>query len=202
MGDGESKEQGRRSAERRSVEGGVSASPLDDSPASESGQPTYLVIGRIAAPRGVKGELRVKIETEDPERFEFLRVVYLGTKFTRFQVGRARLHGGQALLQLVGLQDRNAAERWRGAYVHVHIKDALPLAKDEYYHYQIKGLVAVTVEGEMLGRVIEVLPTGANDVYLIDGEKGELLLPAIKDVIIKIDADAGIMLVRVPDGLR
>jgi 16S rRNA processing protein RimM len=163
---------------------------------------THLVIGQIVAPRGLRGELKVRAETEDPERFLRLREVFIGEQFTRFEVRSARLAKNQVLLQLSGIEDRDAAERWRGAYVWVPIEDALPLAEGEYYYHQIEGLAVVTVDGEALGRVARILTTGANDVYVVSGDKGELLLPAISDVIARVDLGAGTLVVRVPEGLR
>lgn len=168
----------------------------------ESRRITHLVIGQIVAPRGLRGELKVRAETEDCERFLCLREVYLGDQLARFEVKRARLLRNQVLLQLSGIEDRDGAERWRGAYVRVPIKDALPLAEGEYYHHQIEGLVVITVEGETLGRVTRILTTGANDVYVVSGDNGELLLPAIRDVVARVDLDAGTLIVRVPEGLR
>jgi len=168
-------------------------------PAASQGM--YLVIGRVVAPRGVRGELKIAIETDDPERFHLLDEVYLGEGLVQIKVKRARLHGRQAWLQLEGIEDRATAEQWRDAYVYVPIEQALPLAEGEFFYYQIEGLTAITVEGKELGRVIEVLPTGANDVYLVQGDDGEILLPALKEVIVRIDLDAGVMVVRVPEGL-
>jgi len=165
------------------------------------GEVTHLVIGRVVAPRGIRGELKVVVETDDPERFHLLREVYLGDGLVRFQVRRVRLRGGQAWLQLAGIDTRTAAEQWRDTYLYVPLEQALPLAEGEYYYYQIEGLTAITEEGQVLGRVAEVLPTGANDVYVVRGEEGEVLLPALKDVIVRIDLEAGTMVVRAPDGL-
>ena len=162
---------------------------------------THLVIGRAVAPRGLHGELKIAIETDDPERFRRLREVYLGDGLVRFEVKRARLHRGQALLQLGGIEDRTAAERLRHRGHALPLEDALPLADGEYYYHQVEGLTVVTLEGKVLGRVTEVLPTGANDVYVVQGGEGEILLPALRDVIIRIDLDAGTMVVRPPDGL-
>jgi len=168
---------------------------------SITGRVTHLVVGRVVAPRGLHGELKVSIETDDPERFGLLREVYLGDGLVRFEVKRVRLHLGQALLELGGIESRAAAESWRNAYVYVPLEEALPLAEGEYYYHQIEGLTVVTVGGEVLGQVTEVLPTGANEVYVVQGGEGEILLPALKDVIIRIDLDAGTMVVRLPNGL-
>lgn len=187
---------------RRSVEDVASSSFQSGRGHSQvKGQFTHLVIGRVVAPRGLRGELKIAIETDDPERFGLLGEVYLGDGLVRFEVKRARLHGGQALLQLGGIESRTAAEQWRNAYVYVPLEEALPLSEGEYYYHQIEGLTVITVGGEVLGRVTEVLPTGANEVYVVQGDEGEILLPALKDVIIRIDLDAGTMVVRLPNGL-
>ena len=161
----------------------------------------YLVIGRIVAPRGIRGELKVEIESQYPERFYDLTEVYLGPELVRFAVRRARLFKGQALLQLEGIEDRTTAETWRWAYVYVHIDDAIPLEEGEYFYHEIEGLTVFDERGQTLGIVEEVLATGANEVYVVRGPGGELLLPAIRDVILAIDLEAGTMVVRVPEGL-
>ncbi len=164
--------------------------------------PSFLVIGQVVGARGVRGEMKVRVETEAPERFLSLRVVHLGGHRAQFAVERARLFQGQALLQLAGIATREAVEGWVGALVQVPIAQALPLESEQYYYHQIEGLRVVTVDGEELGHVKEVLPTGANDVYVVASDREEILLPAIKDVIVRIDLEQGLMVVRLLDGLR
>jgi 16S rRNA processing protein RimM len=163
----------------------------------------FLVVGRIVAPRGVRGELKIEILTEDPQRFYALETVYLGEQQTPFAVRHISLHPpkNQAFLQLEGIHDRESADAWRDTHVYVAMEDALPLEEGQYYFHQIEGLSVVTSDGEPLGRIQEILATGANDVYVIDGPQGELLLPAIRDVVQKIDLDKGVVVVRVPEGL-
>ena len=132
----------------------------------------YLVIGQIVAPRGVRGELKVRIESDDAERFLDLERVYLGDERRLFRVESARLFKGFALLQLAGVDDREHAEALRRQYVYVHLADALPLTEDEYYHHEIEGLRVVSESGEELGYVDEVLVTGANEVYIVKGPQG------------------------------
>jgi 16S rRNA processing protein RimM len=162
----------------------------------------FLAIGRIIAPRGVRGELKVAIETDTPERFLRTSRVFLGESREVYTVRAARLHRGNALLRLSGIETRNDAEPWRDAYVYVAIEDAIPLGEDEYYHHQIEGLRVRTTEGEDLGRVSEVLQTGANDVWVVRGRGGEVLIPALKDVVLGVDLDAGTITVALPKGLR
>lgn len=162
---------------------------------------THLQIGEIVAPRGVHGEVKVNIDTDDPERFYALDKVYLGDTLTPFEVERARLFKGQALLQLKGIENRSQAEQLRNTPVYVSIEDALPLAKDQYYYHQIEGLPIFTTKGERLGYVAEIIRTGSNDVYVVRGGAKEILLPVIRGVIQKIDIQEGKIIVELPAGL-
>lgn len=181
---------------KRRNPGGVASSS-----SAGGAEPTHLVIGKIVAPFGIRGEVKVRIESDDPERFALLETVYLGKALRPYTIESSRIHQGSALLHFRGVDDRTAAEALRDQFVYVTMEEALPLGEGEYYVYQIEGLAAVTAEGERLGTVREVLQTGANDVYVIDGPKGEILLPVIPDVILGVDLDAGTITVRIPDGL-
>ena len=167
----------------------------------DGSEPRYLVVGRIVAPWGVRGEVKVALETDFPERFKRLKRVYLGEKVTPFVLEGSRLHKGNALLKLGGCDDRDAAEKLRGQLVHIPIEEAMPLGEDEYYVYQIVDLDVWTAEGEYLGRISEVLFTGANDVYVVQGEKGEILIPAVEDVVLEVDLDGGRLTVELMEGL-
>lgn len=174
----------------------------DDAGSGGRPQVRFLAIGRVIAPRGVRGELKVAVETDTPERFLRTSRVFMGEDRRVYTVRAARLHQGNALLRLAGVETRNDAEVWRNAYVYVALEDAVPLEEGEYYHHQIQGLRVRTTAGEDLGRVLEVLQTGANDVWVVRGRGGEVLIPALKDVIVSIDLEAGTVTVALPEGLR
>ena len=161
-----------------------------------------LVVGRIVAPRGVAGELKVELGDSAPERFVALKRVLLGEALTPHVVRQARVHRGQGLLLLADVASREAAEEWRGALVYAYQQDLAPLEADEYLVSDIIGLQVATEEGEALGEIIEVIVTGANDVYVVRGAQTDLLLPAIKQVILAVDVPTGTMTVRLLDGLR
>jgi 16S rRNA processing protein RimM len=170
--------------------------------ATRQSEPGYLAVGRIVRPWGVRGELKVKILTEDPARFERLETVYVGLRFVPYRLERARLHHGAVLLKLAGCDDRNAAEALRGLLVQIAMEDALPLEEGDYWFHQILGLEVWTSEGDLLGVVQEVLETGANDVYVVRGRGGrERLIPALKSVVLDIDLASGRMSVELPEGL-
>jgi 16S rRNA processing protein RimM len=166
-------------------------------------EPRFLAIGRIIRPHGVHGEMAVEVLTDFPERFDSIEVVYVGDALeaTAWQVRATRWNKNRILLKLQGCEDRTAAERLHGLLVQIPIEEAMPLPEDEYYAYELIGLDVMTVEGENLGRVSDVLFTTANDIYVVVGPRGQILLPAIADVIERVDLDAGQMVVRLLEGL-
>ena len=170
---------------------------------TDSTEPRFIAIGRIVRPHGIRGEVAVEVLTDFPERFDTIEVVYLGDslKAETWQVTGARWHTARVLLSLRGCEDRTAAERLRGLLVQVPIEEAMSLPEDEYYPYELIGLDVVTNEGEDLGRVSELLFTNANDVYVVVGPRGQILLPASADVIMHVALDEGQIVVRLMEGL-
>jgi len=170
---------------------------------SDSPEPRFIAIGQIIRPHGVHGEVLVAVLTDFPERFDALQVVYLGDaqEADPWQVTAARWHRDQVLLKFQGCPDRTAAEQLRGWLVQIPVEETMPLPEGEYYVHQLIGLDVVTPEGEKLGQVSQVLFTNANEVYVVSGPRGEILLPAIADVIERIDLDAHQMQVRLIEGL-
>lgn len=165
-------------------------------------EPRYLVIGRVLRPHGVRGELRLEIITGYPERVAQLKQLFVGPDHRRYAVEGARLHQGALLLKLQGCDDRTAAEALRNCLVEVAREEAVPLAEGEYYHFQLIGVQVITEAGEPLGEIVEVLDTpGANDVYVVQGPRGELLLPGIREVVRTLDLAQRQMVVHLLPGL-
>ncbi len=166
-------------------------------------EPRYLVIGRILRPHGVRGELRMEILTDYPELVAQRDYLYLGPHHKRYELESVRAHKNLLLLKLKECDDRNAAELLREVLVEVSIDDAVPLEDEEYYHFQIVGMQAETEEGQVLGEIVEVLdlPQGANDVYVIHGPFGEILVPAIDEVVVDLDIEAERVVLNLPPGL-
>ncbi len=162
--------------------------------------PQYLVIGKVHRPHGIRGELRLEVHTDTPSHLHEVDTVYVGDDHQAYKLAGFRLHMGVLLLTLEGVPDRNTAETFRNQVVSVKASQAAPLKPGEFYHHQVVGLQVVTDTGEALGQVSEIITTGANDVYVVKGETGEILLPAIKSVILKIEPP--LMTVHLMEGLR
>jgi 16S rRNA processing protein RimM len=120
-------------------------------------------------------------------------------------VERVRFHQRLVILKLAGCDSRDQAENLRGQWLQVPIEEAIPLAEGEYFYYQLIGLQVETAGGELLGKLAEILETGANNVFIIRNSRhrtGDLLLPDIPGVVLDIDLKAGRMVVKLPPGLR
>lgn len=160
-----------------------------------------MTVGRILRPHGVRGEMRMEILTGYPERLRLHRVFYLGPQARPYPVEAVRFHQGAALIKLAGCDDRNTAETLRGLLVQIPLEDAVPLEEGEYYYFQVVGVEVFTDGGELLGRVVDVLDTGANDVYVVRGPRGEILIPAVEDVVRELDLTARRMVIVPLPGL-
>ncbi len=169
-------------------------------------EPRYLVIGRVLRPHGVRGELRVEVLTGFPEQVGRHKQLYFARSGSPDEaeghpVEYVRQHGHVLLLKLRGFDDRDAADGMRGLLVEVPREDAVPLADGELYQYQVVGLRVETDDGKWLGQLIEVIETGANDVYVVVGPFGEVLIPAIAEVVLEVDLAQRRMRVHLLPGL-
>lgn len=162
----------------------------------------FLAVGRVLRPHGVRGELLLVSMTDFPEHLAEQKVIYLGEPPEPHPLAGVRLHRGQLILRLADCHDRPSADVYRDQLVRIEAQSAAPLPPGMYYHHQLVGLTVFTEEGEHLGELVEVLETGANDVYVVQGPQGELLLPVIADVIRSVDLKARRLTVHLLDGLR
>ena len=159
----------------------------------------FIAVGRVVAPWGVKGEMKVEVMTDFPDRFSPQEEVHIdGRPIT---IERSRWHRGRVILKLATIDSAEAAQRLRGRFLEVPQSQLHPLPEDEYYQFQLLGLQVWTSEGEFLGRIAHILPTGSNDVYVVPSTHGELLIPAIEDVVKSVDLDRGRIVIEVIEGL-
>lgn len=166
--------------------------------------PHYLTVGRIVGAFGVRGELKVEVHTDLPERFAPRQRLFVGsTDAPRPVIIReARTHQRHVLLLLEGCTDRTAAEGLVGQWLFIPAAEAAPLSDDEYYEHELLGAMVEEHDGAVLGQVSEVLFTGANQVLIVKGPSGELLIPVLKSVVLEIDRTARRIVVALPAGLR
>jgi len=160
---------------------------------------TAVTVGRISAAHGIRGEVKVEPLSDFPERFERGSRLWLNGK--PCDVERGRWQGRNVILKLQGVDDRTQAEALAGK--ELLTPEAMQIQdEDVYYLHDIIGLRVEDAAGETLGQLADVFSTGANDVYVVRGDQGELLLPALDDVICEVDVTAGRIVVEVPEGIE
>jgi 16S rRNA processing protein RimM len=172
--------------------------PEEESGARPLGE--TLAVGRIVRPHGVRGGLLLEPYSELVAALAPGTRVFLGEARRAGTVVGLRRHGDRYLFELKGCTSREDAEAWRSAEVRVAAEQVEALPPGTYFHWQILGLTVLTEEGQVLGQVTEILTTGANDVYVVRGER-EILLPATAEVVRQVDPAAGRMIVHLLPGM-
>ena len=162
-----------------------------------------LRVGVITSTHGVRGEVKVFPTTDDAKRFKTLKKVILdGREPLELSIEQVKFFKNMVILKFKGYDNINDVETWRQRDLLITRDQAVELKEDEYFITDLICLTVVNEEEVVLGRVKDVLETGANDVYVVELTGGkELLLPAIKDCILNVDLEGGRMKVHVLDGL-
>ncbi|CCO08477.1 ribosome maturation factor RimM [Desulforamulus hydrothermalis] len=164
----------------------------------------FITVGEIVNTQGHRGEVRVLPATDFPERFAVNKklILFLNNQRSCLTIEKVWQHKQFIILKFAEITDMTAAEKLKGGLLQVTPEELMPLPEDRYYIFQIIGLKVIDKEVGELGQVVQVLQTGANDVYVVKPPQGkEILIPAIKSVVKKIDVSGGRMEVELPEGL-
>lgn len=172
------------------------------------GKESFLPIGKIVGVHGLKGELKVFPYTENPQSFVLIDSITLRTEDGHERVhniNRARPHKKVILLTLHGIESINRAKEFIGSEILIEKEDLPELKDGSYYWHEIIGLSVFSRDDEFIGKVTSVIPTGSNDVYVVKDfancSAREILIPAIKTVVLEIDLEKKKMRVDLPEGL-
>lgn len=163
-----------------------------------------LQVGVISSTHGLRGEVKVFPTTDDKNRFKKLKQVILdtGKEELALSVEGVKFFKQFAILKLKGIDNINDAELYRGRPLYVTRENAVPLGENEYFIADLIGLKVIDEEDHDFGVLKDVLPTGANDVYIVSRPDGtEVLLPAIRECILSVDTEKGVMKIHLMKGL-
>jgi len=163
-----------------------------------------ITIGKVARPFGMGGAVKVISLTDTPDMFLHLKRVGLsdGTDERReVDIEEVKCAADNIILKMKGIDTRDDALRLRGQFLVLNSQEVPPLPQDRYYIHDIIGLRVVTDFGKQLGRVRDVMVLESNDVYVVQGERGEILIPAIRDIVTSIDVETGTMIIHPMEGL-
>jgi len=162
-------------------------------------EPEYVTIGQILAPWGIKGKLKVEVVTDFPQRFAPSSKIYINQQ--PMTIDSTEWHKGKAIIKLSTIDSIGDAQRLRGQPIEIHHSQLQPLPEGQYYHFQLIGLEVQTTQGELLGNITEILTAESNDIYVVNGARGEILIPAIEDVVKSIDLNKGRIVIEPIEGL-
>ena len=153
----------------------------------------HLLIGEIVRAQGIRGEVKVKHFTDNPERFFDLPFAYqkIGDKYEKLIITSARVQKDDVYIMLENVHDRNKAESYRGTKLYVDRENAVALSEDEVFIVDILGALAEDTQGNAIGTLKDVLTPGGVDVFVFETPTGTLMVPALKTVLLTLDAENG-----------
>ena len=161
----------------------------------------FLEAGKIVTTHGIRGEVKIMPYTDSPELLAEFDRLFIGKEHTEVIIERSRVFKNTVIAKIEGINTPEAAEKLRNKVLYMH-RDDLELDDDTYF---IQDLIGIEVRDadtdKVYGKIIDVMQTGANDVYVIKGDDREYLVPAIADVVVSTDIDGNIMTIRPLDGL-
>jgi 16S rRNA processing protein RimM len=164
----------------------------------------HVLIGEIVGVHGIKGTSKIRSYAESLSLFKpgsAIAVRERGGQEKSLEIVWVKPHTGAALIAFKGINERRQAQALIGAELFVP-KDELPeLEEDSYFWFDLIGMAVYTTAGEYLGRIESIIETGSNDVYVVQDNQKEVLIPALESVVIDIDTKAKRMQVILPEGL-
>ena len=159
----------------------------------------YLLIGEVLKPQGIRGELKLRAESEDITRYERLTYVFVknGDAYERRRVIKGRANGDFAYLQIEGISDRNGAEAMRGQMIYVDRSEAIDLDEGKYFICDLVGIEAYDQNGKDIGVLRDIQsPNPYSDVYIFETDRGEMMMPALARAIKEVDVDSRKMILN------
>lgn len=171
-------------------------------PGSPDGEPVYLVVGFLRRAHGVRGEIIMDLHTDFPERLRSGRKLFVGEGHQLMTLEGARPHAKGMLVKFKGIETPEDAGQMRNQWVYVLTSDVPSLPEGRLYKHELFGFQVVDENQNPLGELVEIIETGANDVYVVRDQAGkEILLPAISSVVLETDTSRRIMRVHLLEGL-
>jgi len=169
---------------------------------SPDGEPVYLTVGFLRRPHGLHGEIIMDLHTDFPERMKRGRKLFVGEDYQPITLTNVRPHQAGLLVKFDGIETPEGAGQLRNQWVYIKAKDAQPLPEGQIYQHELFGFRVVDENDNQLGELVEIIETGANDVYVVRDDSGkEILLPAIPSVILDLDPARRLMRVHLLEGL-
>ena len=165
---------------------------------------SFFEIGQIVNTFGIKGFVKINPFTDDLERFEELKSVFVvkNKELIEMQIEEVKYHKHLVLVKFKGIEDINMAEKYKGCYIKIKRENAKKLPKDTYFIADLIGLPVYDENGKLLGKVDDIYNNKSHDIYVVKDELGkQILLPSTKEVIKQVDIENEKIVVHIIDGL-
>ncbi|MAH32567.1 MAG: ribosome maturation factor RimM [Dehalococcoidales bacterium] len=159
----------------------------------------FITIGKVLAPWRLEGHLKIEVITDFPQRFASSSTVYIDRQPATIE--SITWHKGRAIVRLNTVDNLQEAEKLKGKLVEIHHSQLRSLSDGQYYHFELIGLRVQTTQGEFVGKIKEVLTTTNNDTYVVNGPGGEILIPAVGDIVKSVDLSKGYLVIEPIKGL-
>jgi 16S rRNA processing protein RimM len=162
-----------------------------------------FIVGQVLKPQGIKGEIKVKSISPNPERFKTLKKIYIQKEdLIPYSIEAVRISNKFVFLKIFGINNRDDTENLRGCDILIDDSDLIDLLPGDYFIHDLVGCQVVTEDGLKLGELKDVSQYSSNDVYVVKNEAGkEILLPATKEVIKQVNIDQKKITVHLLEGL-
>jgi 16S rRNA processing protein RimM len=176
--------------------------PDQSTGSSYSGEPVFVIIGKLRRPHGLHGEMIMEIHTDYPERFSVGKTIRVGHKQTPLLIRSIRPHKDFLLIAFEGYNGPEELGDFRNQSVYIDAKEIPDLPAGDFYHHQLIGLQVISEYEQQIGTVVEILVTGANDVLVVQqSDNIEVLLPYVSEYLIEVNLDLGYLKMRILPGL-
>lgn len=162
-------------------------------------EPEFLLAGKLLKPHGLKGEMWLKIITDFPNLFYKGGSIFIGENFKKFIIESVKQAGEKVLISFEELTDVEQVRELVNMNVYFSTNQLPELENGFFHHHQIIGLTVKYIDGEIIGKIIDIIQTGANDIYVVrplDQKNDDILIPAIESIIDEVNLDKGIMVIH------
>ncbi len=160
----------------------------------------YIQIGKISNVHGVKGDLKVIPLTDNMKRYDELSHVLIGMNKDEYEIETVSYSKNQIILKLKGIDDIKSAEKLRNSFLWIDKEDAI-LPEGAFFLFDIIGIDVLDTEGNIIGKVRDVIQSGANDIYVIKSGENDYMIPAVKEFVKQIDIDEKRMVIDPIEGM-
>lgn len=161
----------------------------------------YIQIGKIVNTHGIKGHVKVISLTNDNKRYEDLKKIHLEGMDEELEIEKVWYNKGFVMLKFKGYDNINDVISFKERYILIHKSEAVKLPEDAYFIHEIIGLEVYTMDNVKIGKITKVLQPGANDVYVVKNEAKEYLIPAVKEIVKKVDLSEKKIIIEPIEGL-